>query len=226
MASLLTVLAIVAGTRALSISQHHFAIEQRPLIGHIAPREAGDRVAIPMAPRARTVSPPGVYIGRIPADMTGSGTELLAVSVPFENIGKGVASLTEIRLRPRSFRPGEGLLHTRSMENSFVAPERPARRWFNVPRGDQTEWLFELFDQAEAAASPGARPRIDIELVYTDSLGLNPQVAVLLALPRVGSEVFEPQPGDDANWYVEGVRYFQPEDDIEAYNARQRSNRE
>ena len=224
-AAVLTVLALFAAYEAMTISERHFDIEQRPLLSNVRPHDQDETAlrAVPMAPHPVRVAPAAMYVGTIPGDIVASGVEQLALSFPYRNIGKGVARVTGVRLRARETLGVDQPVYQRDIEHVVIAGESDARTWLNVKRSPATEWLFEAEARTdEQPPHQAAQVRFDIELLYTDIQGRSPQITALLARPRTASS-YGVQGGDAGRWYVEAARFFETDADIEAYNERLRT---
>jgi hypothetical protein len=206
-AALLTVLALVAASRAIAVSEQHFDIEQRPLVTPFRADDAAsdERRIVPMQPRPVRVAPAGAYIERLDDQVA----ERVAFSLPYRNIGRGVARIDGLRIHPRNVHEHDGRVHEIAREGIFVAAESDGRVWFNVELNLDTAWIADVLRKGQLPIEDqGLQARFDIDFVYTDIRGRNPQVTRFLVRPRYGSAFEQASDSDAASWYAEGARHF------------------
>jgi len=210
-AGLLTVLAIFAANHAIRASEAHFEVEQRPLLVAISPSQAGTTpVLAPMAPYP--VSLPNDATAFVAFSRDGSKVYF---SMPFQNLGRGLAQLQSVRLRARNVHQYDGRSVTVRDTASYCAPEQRSRVWFHVERNTEDEWVFDVIRRgAKAIAHQGLQARFDVDLVYCDATGRNSHVAQLLLRPSYGSP-FVPSHEDPRLWYAEGTRHWLDPDQVE-----------
>jgi hypothetical protein len=207
-AALLTVSALFAANRALEASEQHFDIEQRPLLAPLRPEDHSEEPlrVVPMAPQPVKVAPTGVYIERL----SDGPTTWLAFSIPYRNIGKGIARVARFRIHPRNVHQYDGLSRDLEVEHVLLAGESEGRTWFNIRREDAAEWVFDVIERGRRPVlDQGRQARLDIDVLYTDVRRRNPQVTRLLVRPRLGSTFASERSDDQAAWYAEGARYYE-----------------